>query len=77
MNSREVRVEAKPGASRERVEKIGEHRYRIAVKEDAQAGAANARIRELIAQAYGVRPARVRLRTGVRSVHKRFDVILP
>lgn len=71
-----VRVAARPDASREKVAVLGEHEYRIAVREPAQGGAANARIRTLLALRYQVPELRVRMRTGARSPRKSYDVIL-
>lgn len=76
MSATEIRVEAVPGASREKMEKLPDGRFRIAVREDAQGGAANARIRALLARELNLDVRHLRLRTGVRSRHKRFDVIL-
>ncbi len=71
-----IRVEAKPDASREKVTESGEHAFAISVREPAQGGAANARIKTIIALRYRVPERQVRMRTGAQSRHKRFDVIL-
>ncbi len=71
-----VRVQAKPDASRERVTELGEHRYSVSVREPAQGGAANARIRTILALRYHVPETRVQMRTGARSPGKTYSVIL-
>ncbi len=71
-----VRVKAIAGARRERLEELAPHSYRIAVKEPAQQGSANARLRLILALRYGVPLDRVRLQTGATSPQKRFSVIL-
>lgn len=71
-----IRVEAKPDASREKVQESTEHVFAISVREPARGGAANARIKTLLALRFGVPETRVRMRTGAQSRHKRFDVIL-
>ena len=76
MRSITVRVQALPDASREKVEELGEHRYKISVREPAQGGAANARIRALLALRYQVPATQVQMRTGARSPGKTYSVIL-
>lgn len=71
-----VRVKAVAGARRERLEEIGPHSFRIAVKEPAQQGSANARLRVILSLHYRVPVDRVRLQTGATSPQKRFSVIL-
>lgn len=68
-----IQVRVTPGARRERVEKEGE-RYLIAVREPAERGEANDRIRAILAREFGVPISRVRFRTGMRSPNKTFEL---
>lgn len=69
-----VRVKAVPDARREKVEELAPHSYRIAVREPAQEGSANARIRAVLALRYGVPLTQVRLEKGATSPNKRFNI---
>jgi uncharacterized protein YggU (UPF0235/DUF167 family) len=73
METRLVRVRVTPGARRE---KVAEEKgvLHISVKEPAEGGAANARVRELVALRYGVAPKSLRLVKGARSTHKTFSI---
>lgn len=68
-----VRVHAVPDARKERVEEK-EGSLTIWVKEPAAQNLANRRIRELVAQHYGVGVERVRMLTGHRSSSKMYSV---
>jgi uncharacterized protein YggU (UPF0235/DUF167 family) len=69
-----VRVVVTPGAKREKVSKLKDTEFHIAVREPAERNMANARIRELIAEEFGVSVTKVRLLTGHRSRAKIVDV---
>lgn len=69
-----VRVKAVPDARREKLEVLAPHSYRIAVREPAQEGSANARIRHVLALRYGVPLTQVRLQTGATSPNKRYHI---
>lgn len=68
-----IRVKAQAGATREAVEEI-RGGYKISVREKAEAGRANARIKELLARELGVPSGRVRLVKGAREPSKIFRV---
>lgn len=68
-----VRVDVTAGAKKEKVERR-EGGYRVSVREAALRGAANRRVRELVAEGEGVVLSRVRLLTGGRSSRKRFVI---
>lgn len=70
-----VRVKVTPGARRERVVRADDI-YTMSVREPAQGNRANDRVREILAQEYGVAVAQVQLRTGARSPAKRFEVVV-
>lgn len=69
-----VRVVVTPGAKRETVSKVKDTEFHISVREPAERNRANTRIRELIARAFDIEVARVRLLTGHRSRAKIVDV---
>lgn len=69
-----VRVSVKPGAKKEKVEKKGE-KLLVAVREPAEHNRANARVRQLVADVYGVPVARVRFLSGQHASSKKFDII--
>lgn len=69
-----VRVHAMPGAKKERILQKGEAEFEVSVREPAERNLANHRVREMIADVYGVNPRTVRLISGHRSPTKIFDV---
>lgn len=73
MNERLLRVRVTPGARREKVERMGDI-FVIAVKEPAEANAANARVRAILAAELGVPLARVQLKSGHQKGSKLFVV---
>jgi len=74
---REVRVVVKAGARRERLQEGEKGGLAIEVKEPAQDGRANDRVRELIAERYGVPLKSVRIVAGHTRARKRLEVELP
>lgn len=69
-----IKVRVIPKAKREQVKKIDKETFEITVKEPAERNLANNRIKELIAEFYGVETKSVRLITGHRSGSKILDV---
>jgi uncharacterized protein YggU (UPF0235/DUF167 family) len=69
-----IRVNAVAGAKKESIEKVGENRYDISVREPAERNLANARIRTLLARELGVMESSARLISGHQSPHKIFSV---
>ncbi len=69
-----IRVEAKPGSRRESVVHVDDKTLSIAVKEPAEQNQANARIRALVAEEYGVALGKVKMISGHRSPRKIFDI---
>lgn len=68
-----IRVEVKPGAKKESIKKKKvEHSFLITVKEPAEKNSATRRVRELVAEEYGVRPKDLRLLSGYQSPRKIF-----
>ena len=74
---RSVRVNVVPGARREKFQKEGDGIFLIHVREEAERGEANTRVRELIALHYGVSEKSVRIISGQRSHTKRLSIVLP
>lgn len=69
-----IQVRVTAGATRESVEKVGDKRLRISVKEKAQRNMANRRVRELVAKYVGVPVRAVRLINGHTSPSKLFSI---
>lgn len=65
-----IRVTVYPGAKKEKVTGLGEHRFELMVKAPAERNLANERVRELIAKEYGVNVAAVRMISGHHSSRK-------
>jgi uncharacterized protein YggU (UPF0235/DUF167 family) len=69
-----IRVHANPGSRKERVMKIDDTTYQIAVKEPAERNMANARIREILSEEFNVPITEVKILTGHRSSSKMFTI---
>lgn len=69
-----IRVRVSAGAKKEKVEKT-EKGIKISVKEKAQRGEANTRVKELLARTLQVSLARLRLIKGHTSPSKIFEII--
>lgn len=67
-------VQAKPNAGEEKVEKIDETRFVVAVKEPPVQGRANAAIQKALAEYFKIAPSRVRLVSGYSSKQKVFEI---
>lgn len=69
-----IKVHAVPGAKKEKVTRISDERYDIAVREPAERNLANERIREILAREFTITTGLVRLISGHRSPHKIFSI---
>lgn len=69
-----IRVHANPGSRKERVMKIDDTTYQIAVKEPAERNMANIRIREILSEEFAVPISEVKIITGHRSSTKLISV---
>lgn len=67
-------VKAKPNAKEEKVEKISETNFVVAVKEPPVQGKANAAIAKALAAHFGIALSCVRLVSGFSSKQKVFDI---
>jgi uncharacterized protein YggU (UPF0235/DUF167 family) len=65
-----IRVHMEAGARREKITKIHETEFNIAVREPRTRNLANTRMRELLAQTFSVPLSKVQLLTGHRSSTK-------
>lgn len=70
-----VKVRVYPGMKKETVIKLKEDHFEIVTKAPAEQNAANYRVRELIAEAYGVTEKQVRLVSGHHHPSKILEVI--
>lgn len=71
-----VRVEVTPGAKKERITNVKENVLKVQVREPAERNMANTRVRQIVAETYGVKIGDVRMVAGHRSPVKMFDVVL-
>lgn len=69
-----VRIHATPGAKKERVTRVDDTEFHIAVREPASQNLANKRIIAIIAESFSVSPAQVRILTGHRSSSKMVSI---
>ncbi len=70
-----LKVRAKPKSKVEYVKELEKDLYEVAVKEPPEAGRANERIIELLAEHFGVSKSKVQLLRGSTSRLKVFEVI--
>ena len=71
-----VKVKAKPKSKKEGVKKLSEEYFEVRVNAPPEKGRANERIRELLAEHFGVPKSRVKLVRGETSRDKVFEVEL-
>ncbi len=69
-----VKVKVMPGAKREKVERVDETTFSIAVKEPAKQNLANERVKVVLARELKVVPGKLRLVAGFRSPNKIFSI---
>jgi uncharacterized protein YggU (UPF0235/DUF167 family) len=69
-----IRVMAYPSAKKEQITEVGESRYEIKIKEPAERNLANLRIRQLLAEKYGIEEGKVRLVSGHQNSRKIFSI---
>lgn len=67
-------VKAKPNAKEERLEKVDENNFIVAVKEPAKEGRANWAIEKALARYFKVPPAQVRILSGRTSRYKVVEI---
>lgn len=67
-------VKAKPNAKEEKIEKIDDSNFIVAVKEPPIQGKANAAIIKALAACFNIAPSAVRLVSGFSSKNKVFDI---
>jgi len=69
-----IRVHVIPGAKKERVTKVSDTEFQIAVREPASQNLANRRVIAIIAEMFSTSSAQVRILTGHRSSSKMVSV---
>jgi uncharacterized protein YggU (UPF0235/DUF167 family) len=65
-----IKVKVEAGAKKEKIEKKSENNFLIKVKEPAERNLANTRVREIIADIYGINFKSVRIISGHTSPSK-------
>ena len=71
-----VSVRVKAAARKESISETEKNIFEISVKERAQRGDANSRIRKLLASRYGVGITHVRIVKGYASSKKRYEIMI-
>ncbi len=69
-----VKVKVIAGMRKERVTQTDDNTFEMTIKEPAERNLANKRIKEILAEEFGVSPKSVRIVTGHHSQGKIFDV---
>lgn len=69
-----IKVTVSAGSKKEKIEEKGD-RLSLFVKHPAERGLANDRVRELLAERFGVLKSQVRLVSGHQKPSKIFDII--
>lgn len=72
-----VKVKVVANARKEKIEKIGDNRYKIDIKEPAEQNLANNRIIEIISDLYKVKRNNVKIFSGHHSPSKLLSVHMP
>lgn len=72
---KKIFVQAKPNAREERIEKIDETHFTVAVREPPVNGLANAAIRKALAGHFKVAPSCAQLVSGFSSRNKVFEMV--
>lgn len=67
-------VKAKPGAVKDKVEKINSETFRVATTEPPMQGKANRAIAQILAEYFETAPSNVILVSGFTSRNKIFDI---
>ncbi len=70
-----VRVRVFPGMRKETIEQVDRTTFVMKLKEKAERGAANRRVREVLAEEFQVPLLHVRLKTGAQSPSKSFEIM--
>jgi uncharacterized protein (TIGR00251 family) len=70
----QISVKVTAGASKERIEVLKNKRFRISVRQKPEAGAANARVVELVAKHFKVPTKAVHILRGHKSSSKVLEV---
>lgn len=68
-------IKAKPNAKTEKVEKISDTEFAVAIKEPPQGGRANEAIVRALADYFGVAKSRIRIKSGQASKNKIVEVL--
>jgi hypothetical protein len=74
-NGVKIFIKAKPLSKEERLEKIDEINFIVAVKEPPVQGKANRAIIKVLADYFKIAPSRVRLISGFSAKQKTFEIL--
>ena len=69
-----IKTKVTPNAKKESFTKISDDHFEVSVKEKAERNMANARVRELVAQHFGIPIGKAKLISGHHSPSKIFSI---
>jgi len=69
-----IKVKVSAGAGKETFKKISDDHFEASVKEKAERNMANKRVRELVAEQFGIPTGKAKLVSGHHSPGKIFDI---
>lgn len=70
-----VQVKAFPSSPKEVIETVGEHRYRIFIRQPAEHNMANTRIKQILGEIYDKNPDAFQIVSGSTGMSKVFKVL--
>lgn len=70
-----IQVKVFPSSPVEQVETVGEHRYRIFIREDPEQGRANNRVKKILGEIYHKNPDAFQIVSGSTSQNKVFKIL--
>lgn len=70
-----IKVKVWAGVGKEKVKKVSDDRYEVYVKEPAQAGMANKRVQQALAETLSVPVHKLRLVSGFQRPQKIFEIL--
>lgn len=70
-----IQVKAFPSSPKEVIETVGQHRYRIFIRQPAEHNMANTRIKQILGELYGKNPDAFQVVSGSTGMSKVFKVL--
>lgn len=70
-----IQVKAFPASPKEFIETVGQHRYRIFIRQPAEQNMANTRIKQILGEIYNKNPDAFQIVSGSTGMSKVFRVL--